>query len=701
MSEYEVGLDSIDTSSDVSDTSSSDFSEDISDTDAESFEEMPEDSIDLSDDDSVDEPIDDIAEDVEESVESVSTDVLPEDIIEDIPDENYELVSEDDYDETIKEDFEDIPEDIEMEQMDDLAEEPVDVAEPDMEDTVSDAIPEDAETEQMDDLTDEPADNAEPEMEDTVSDAIPEDAETEQMDDLTDEPADNAEPDVEDAVSDNILEDAEIEQMDDLTDEPADNAEPEMEDTVSDAIPEDAETEQMDDLTDEPADNAEPEMEDTVSDAIPEDAETEQMDDQTDEPADNAEPEMEDTVSDNIPEDAETEQMDDLTDEPVDNAETDMEDTVSDAILEDAETEQMDDLTDEPTDNAEPEMEDTVSDAIPEDAETEHYAGSHSETNNYETVPEKKDTNSLETVGEKPPVDNQYRERWENFGKEFIDVDDTSKWDTLKDVPFAGDKFNDASIDSLYETSDVDAYKPDEKEVSDHFDAPRASDLCDEILHDIPQDRQNAIDMAYRNAPHEIVDALNDCASDLKPIEDTGYSQDEYGRIVKDGCYYSPDDKQVRMDERLDNDEYAEIVPHELSHFLDHERGWESRSSEFVNAIASDLNQMDRNTPEGRMRYNEMLDDAFNTGAAYDRNVSDIMNGVFKNDPEMAERFLDEGVPRYTHQDEYWAIPNNREAETYANMGAILCSDNRISNGFLERYYPTTYNQFKKFYGIS
>ena len=239
-------------------------------------------------------------------------------------------------------------------------------------------------------------------------------------------------------------------------------------------------------------------------------------------------------------------------------------------------------------------------------------------------------------------------------------------------------------------------------------DVPRMSDLNESFFNRIPENRRNAVDEAYRKAPPEIVSALNDNISDLKPVQDTEYVYDEsgrqmfdeFGRPMKYRGYYMPEDRQVSVDERMDNDEYTDVLPHEMSHFLDHARGWESRSPEFADAMASDLAQMDRTTPEGRMRFNDMLDDAFNTGAAYDPNVSDIMNGMFENDPEMAKRFDDEEAARYTHPDEYWAKPFNREGEMYADMGAVQCSGDWKSNGFLERFYPNTYNQFKSFYGM-
>lgn len=228
----------------------------------------------------------------------------------------------------------------------------------------------------------------------------------------------------------------------------------------------------------------------------------------------------------------------------------------------------------------------------------------------------------------------------------------------------------------------------------------RYSNLSNTAFSKMNPNRVRVADLAFGNAPQNIVDELNAHADHLQPTMDTGYSFNEIGQRVKDGCYYSPVDHQVRMDETLSDDEYGEILPHELSHFLDHERGWESRSPEFVNAVQADYHSMDKSTTEGRARMNEMLDDAFSTGAAFDRNVSDIISAVFVNDPEIVQRFHEEGVPYYQHSNEYWADPFAREAEIYANNGAVRCSDERISKNFLERYFSNTYNQFGDFYNL-
>lgn len=229
----------------------------------------------------------------------------------------------------------------------------------------------------------------------------------------------------------------------------------------------------------------------------------------------------------------------------------------------------------------------------------------------------------------------------------------------------------------------------------------RYSNLSNTAFSKMNPNRVRVADFAFGKAPQNIVDDLNAHADHLQPTMDTGNSfNEEIGQWVKDGCYYSPADHQVRMDETLSDDEYGDILPHELSHFLDHERGWESRSSEFVNAVQADYHSMDKSTTEGRARMNEMLDDAFSTGAAFDRNVSDIISAVFVNDPEIVQRFREEGVPYYHHSNEYWADPFTREAEIYANNGAVRCSDERISKNFLERYFSNTYSQFGDFYNL-
>lgn len=288
----------------------------------------------------------------------------------------------------------------------------------------------------------------------------------------------------------------------------------------------------------------------------------------------------------------------------------------------------------------------------------------------------------------------EYKKQIEKFKKLIGELGDSSSGKSA-----SADSSNSELYPEFTQESSRDSYI--EQSDSNVFSTyNRFSSLSESVFSKMNPARQRIADFAFSKAPPSIVDALNSHAEHLQPTMDTGYSINEIGQRVKDGCYYSPDDRQVRMDESLSDEEYGEILPHELSHFLDHERGWESRSSDFINAVQSDLLSMDKSTHEGRARMNEMLDDAFSTGAAFDRNVSDIISAVFVNDPEIIQRFYLEGVPYYQHSNDYWARPFSREAEIYANNGAVQCSNERISKDFLERYFSHTYNQFSQFYSL-
>ena len=90
-----------------------------------------------------------------------------------------------------------------------------------------------------------------------------------------------------------------------------------------------------------------------------------------------------------------------------------------------------------------------------------------------------------------------------------------------------------------------------------------------------------------------------------------------------------------------------------------------------------------------------MLNDAFSSDAAYDRAVSDNLSAFFINDPEIVDRFRDEGVAYYRHDNSYWAGPGMREAELYANSFSMYAQNTSDSCRFMETHFPNTWNQFK------
>ena len=92
---------------------------------------------------------------------------------------------------------------------------------------------------------------------------------------------------------------------------------------------------------------------------------------------------------------------------------------------------------------------------------------------------------------------------------------------------------------------------------------------------------------------------------------------------------------------------------------------------------------------------NDMLDDAFSTGAAFDRNITDIISALTMNHPTVVNRFNDEDVAYYRHKDGYWNRRNEngtnagmREKDSFANVFAIETGNYRISTNFVERWFP-------------
>lgn len=231
-------------------------------------------------------------------------------------------------------------------------------------------------------------------------------------------------------------------------------------------------------------------------------------------------------------------------------------------------------------------------------------------------------------------------------------------------------------------------------------DRVKLSTLDDRILENIPPERIAAVDAAYHKAPNELVTAMNDCSEKFKDIKESGFGFNEKGEYVKNGCFYNPYEKRIFMNEREDNEAYAEIFQHEVFHNMDDIRGWESHSIEYIEALNSDFAAMDKSTLEGREKFTAMLDDLFSSDACYDRNISDCLSALFTNDKQIVECYRKEGCAYYRHKNKYWAREFSREEEIYANMGAIYSANNRASVNFLERYFPNASSRFKKYYNL-
>lgn len=229
------------------------------------------------------------------------------------------------------------------------------------------------------------------------------------------------------------------------------------------------------------------------------------------------------------------------------------------------------------------------------------------------------------------------------------------------------------------------------------------SDLSDAFISKLPQRRRSAVHTAYAKAPDYIVTAINQHSDQLSYVRDTQYEQDPFGNFIlnvygmriKESCHYSQDKKYIAMHDEMTDAEYADVIQHELGHFIDDILGRPSTKATFSQAFSYTASRYNADTIEGRILLNDMLDDAFSTGAAYDRNVTDIISALTMNNPIVVGRFDDEGVAYYRHKDAYWkrrkadgTTAGMREKDSFANVFAIETANYRISTNFVERWFP-------------
>lgn len=234
------------------------------------------------------------------------------------------------------------------------------------------------------------------------------------------------------------------------------------------------------------------------------------------------------------------------------------------------------------------------------------------------------------------------------------------------------------------------------------------SGLENQFLDLLPPNRHDAVDSAYANAPPKIIELINRYASQLKPMKESGYSLNTFGKRVKNGSYYSPHEQCVAMNEDMNHSEYVDVIKHELGHFIDHMLGAPSGTDSFITAVQNEASRFDSGSLDGSMNLHDMLDDLFSTGACYDRNVTDIISALLINDPVVAQRFEDECVTgyvaNYTHENNYWNATDQygrsyhkREKEIFANSFAIETDGYRTSVDFVERWFPSIVDVFNSF----
>lgn len=205
------------------------------------------------------------------------------------------------------------------------------------------------------------------------------------------------------------------------------------------------------------------------------------------------------------------------------------------------------------------------------------------------------------------------------------------------------------------------------------------------LVEAVPADRQKAVHELCSDAPDKIKDVVQKYGDGII-VEDT---TDEFPI-----CHYDRRDMVIRMEENLDDEEYAEILSHEFGHFVDHQKEDVSRSPEFREAVAKDLEKFDQTSSDGSDAFFAMIDELIESDAAYDRSVTDNLSAYFHNDPSVMTRFDDEGIAYYGHPNEYWNRDGSKECEIYANCFSMFAQNNTESCDFMAKYFPNTWNLF-------
>lgn len=241
--------------------------------------------------------------------------------------------------------------------------------------------------------------------------------------------------------------------------------------------------------------------------------------------------------------------------------------------------------------------------------------------------------------------------------------------------------------------------------MNEHIEVPLMSDLSDTFISKLPESRRSAVHTAYANAPNYIVSIINRYCNKLSYIRNTKYRQDGFGNIIlnkygerdKETCHYSQDGKYIAMHENMTNAEYVDVIEHELGHFIDDALGRPSTDTIFSQAFENVVARYNPDTLDGKRLLNDMLDDAMSTGAAFDRNITDIISAITTNNTMVVQRFINENISKryFHHGDDYWkrlnvnGMPDETgKKETFANLFAIETGGYRISVNFIERWFP-------------
>ncbi len=201
----------------------------------------------------------------------------------------------------------------------------------------------------------------------------------------------------------------------------------------------------------------------------------------------------------------------------------------------------------------------------------------------------------------------------------------------------------------------------------------------------VPDDRKETVYDLFKKSPNEVKNIAN-MLKDKLSVE----------KVIDDDSYYDLLDNKIKMEENIGDSEYAEIFSHEYGHFVDNQFNDISNSEQFVTSIKNDLKKYDSNTKDGLSNLNDLIDNLVKSDVAFDMAISDNMSALFKNDPKLMESYSKEGIAYYGHDNDYWNISGNCEAEIFANNFSMLAQGNNESCEFMKKYFPNTWEKFNE-----
>lgn len=218
----------------------------------------------------------------------------------------------------------------------------------------------------------------------------------------------------------------------------------------------------------------------------------------------------------------------------------------------------------------------------------------------------------------------------------------------------------------------------------------------------LPEIRRAVIAESFLHCDIVVRDRINEYSSDLV-IKTCKRHISLAGKIEVDEPCFNPHDGAIYMDERVDDDEYAEILKHELGHFIDEKMGCPSCKEDFQFAMQADLEQF-TSASTGISALGEMLGELMESPVMENRYLSDIFSAMFYGADTARQRnavvtaYNALGVPVYGHEINYWTGKNGSrnaaQLETFADMFAIFTENNSETVQFVKKWFPNITNCF-------